>query len=55
MGNKIELELTELEFNALTSVVSSASAMLEECLISQKEIKAIDRMLKKNGYKRNFN
>jgi hypothetical protein len=52
MAKKIKLELTEVQFNALISVVDSASAVFEEDIETQKEIKAIDRMLKKNGYER---
>ena len=55
MAKKIKLELTEVQFNALISVVDSASAVFDEDVITKKEIKAIDRMLKKNGYKRIHN
>lgn len=55
MAKKIKLELTEAQFNALISVVDTCSSVMEEDIDTQREIKLIDRMLKKNGYKREYN
>ncbi|EKT4508372.1 hypothetical protein AAIP42_000031 [Flavobacterium psychrophilum] len=57
MAKKIKLELTEPQFTALIDVVDTLSAMLgtgdaDFDLIGAKQIRAIDRMLLKNGYKR---
>ena len=57
MAKKIKLELTEPQFIALIDVVDTLSAMLgtgdaDFDLLGAKQIRAIDRMLLKNGYKR---
>jgi hypothetical protein len=57
MAKKIKLELTEPQFTALIDVVDTLSSMLgtgdaDFDLIGAKQIRAIDRMLLKNGYKR---
>ncbi len=54
MAKKIKLELTEAQFNALISVVDTCSSVMDEDKETTKEVVLIDRMLKKNGYKRNF-
>lgn len=58
MAKKILLEITPQQLEALKSIVDDASAMVgvgeDEDLIRIKWIKLIDRMLKKNGYKRDF-
>lgn len=55
MAKKIKLELTERQFEALIETLDSASTVFEEIPKVQKDIAALDRMLKKNGYKRSFN
>ena len=57
MAKKIKLKLTEPQFTALIEVVDTLSAMLgtgdeDFDLLGAKQIRAIDRMLLKNGYKR---
>ncbi|AGO49099.1 hypothetical protein Phi13:1_gp088 [Cellulophaga phage phi13:1] len=52
MAQKIKLELTEFQFSSLISVIDTCSALMEEDEVTIKEIKTIDAMLKKNGYKR---
>ena len=55
MAKKIKLELTERQFEALIDVIDSAKTVFEEIPEEQKNIALIDRMLKKNGYKRMYN
>ncbi len=55
MAKKIKLELTEAQMLALISVVDTCSAIMEQDKETQREIVLIDRMLKKNGYKRLHN
>jgi hypothetical protein len=55
MAKKIKLELTERQFEALLDVVDSASTVFNEIKEEQKNIALVDRMLKKNGYKREYN
>ncbi len=52
---KIILKMTIKEFEALLDLLDSASSVFEENEVENKNIKKIDSMLKKNGYKRNFN
>lgn len=59
MAKKITLEMTSREFSALIDIADTISAMLgvgsdfdDE---GKRNIKAIDRMLAKNGYKRKNN
>jgi hypothetical protein len=51
---KIILKMTIKEFEALLDLIDSASSVFEENEVENKNIKSIDFMLKKNGYKRNF-
>lgn len=54
---KHTLELTDLEMLALMAILDSFYTIegIEDNGISQKDMKKIDLMLKKNGYKRQFN
>tara|TARA_R110000737_G_C14308390_1_gene437355 strand:+ start:369 stop:536 length:168 start_codon:yes stop_codon:yes gene_type:complete len=54
MAKKYKLELTEAQFNALISVVDTCSAVMDEDRTTSKEVVLIDRMLKKNGFKRTY-
>ena len=54
-SKKIVLKMTIKEFEALLDLIDSASSVFEENEAENKNIKKIDSMLKKNGYKRNFN
>jgi hypothetical protein len=58
MGKKIKLELTEAQFIAIINVTDDMSVMIgggaDDDTIWIKNIKLIDRMLKNNGYKRNY-
>jgi len=58
MAKKILLEITPQQLEALKNITDDASAMIgvgeEEDLLRIKWIRLIDRMLKKNGYKRDF-
>ncbi len=55
---KIKLELTEAEFRAVIDLADTISAMIgvgsDFDIEGNKNIKAFDRMMKRNGYKRNF-
>ena len=55
MAKKITLEITEAQLRALMSIIDTTSSGMQECPITMKEVVLVDRMLKKNGYKRNFN
>ena len=57
MAKKIKLELTERQLQALMDVTDTISAMIgcgSDFDEMAKEVMLVDRMLKKNGYKRNF-
>ena len=57
MAKKIKLEMTERQLEAIMDVTSTISGMLgigNDFDELGKEVMLIDRMLKKNGYKRNF-
>lgn len=54
MAKKIKLELTEAQFRALIDTLDTASSAMQECSITKRDIALVDRMLKTNGYKRNF-
>jgi DNA-binding MarR family transcriptional regulator len=55
---KIKLELTQAQFLALIDSIDSYSAMRgtgsDFDIEANKNVRLIDRMLKNNGYKRNF-
>lgn len=58
MTKKIKLELTPRQFEALIEVTDTLSASLgggDQDDLLRKEIKLVDKMLLKNGYKRNYN
>lgn len=52
MAKHILLKVTKVELMALCSAVDTLYSVMEEDLDTRKEIKAVDRMLKRNGYKR---
>lgn len=55
MAKKIKLELTELEFIALTDCLDTYSALCAGIFddgSARKDLKKVDNMLNKNGYKR---
>jgi hypothetical protein len=58
MAKKIKLEITEDQLIALIEIVDESSAMIgvgeDEDIIRIKRIRLMDRMLKNNGYKREF-
>ena len=58
MAKKIKLEITEAQLNAIMEIVDESSAMIgvgeDEDKLRIKRIKLFDRMLKNNGYKRDF-
>jgi len=58
MKKKILLEITPQQLEALKNIVDEASAMIgvgeDEDLTRIKRIKLVDRMLKKNGFKRDY-
>lgn len=51
----IILELREEEFEAILSVISTCSAVMDQDETTTQEIEIIDQALKKNGFKRGFN
>jgi len=56
-NKKHKLELTDLELLALLSVLdnySSISDGIDDDGTSKKELKKVDKMLNKNGYKREY-
>ena len=58
MAKKIKLEFTEAQFLALIDITDDISAMTgcgDRDNYWNKNVKLIDRMLKKNGYKRTHN
>jgi len=57
-NKKHKLELTELEMLALIDILDSFSAIsegIEDDGSARKDLKKVDAMLKKNGYKRTYN
>ena len=58
MAKKIKLEITEAQLIAIIEIVDESSAMIgvgeDEDKLRIKRIKLFDRMLKNNGYKRDF-
>jgi hypothetical protein len=58
MAKKIKLEITEAQLIAIIEIVDESSAMIgvgeDEDKLRIKRIKLFDRMLKNNGYKREF-
>ncbi len=54
MAKKIKLELTEKEMSALVNIIDCASSALEMVDGIPEDVKKVDGMLNKNGYKRNF-
>lgn len=57
MVKKIKLEFTERQLRALVDVTDTISAMIgcgSDFDDMEKEVMFINRMLKKNGYKRHF-
>ena len=58
MAKKIKLEITEAQLIAIIEIVDESSAMIgvgeDEDNLRIKRIKLFDRMLKNNGYKREF-
>ncbi len=52
MTKKIKLELTEPQLEALMQFLDSARSVFEESVEEQKNLKLIDRMFVKNGFKR---
>lgn len=57
MEKKIKLEITEAQLKAIINITDDISAMLgggDDDTAWVKSIKLIDRMLKNNGYKREF-
>jgi hypothetical protein len=58
MSRKIKLEVTEVQLEAVCTLTDTISAMLgvgSDFDDLRRKVKAVDRMLKKNGYKRDFN
>lgn len=54
----MKIEVTKRQLEAIINLTDSMSGMIgtgNDFDDHQKEIKIIDRMLKKNGYKRTFN
>ena len=58
MAKKIKFEITEAQLIAIIEIVDESSAMIgvgeDEDKLRIKRIKLFDRMLKNNGYKREF-
>lgn len=57
MAKKILLEITTEQMESLKNIVDEASAMIgcgDDDNLRIKWIKSIDRMLKKNGFKRDY-
>tara|TARA_R110000782_G_C14681059_1_gene400028 strand:+ start:493 stop:669 length:177 start_codon:yes stop_codon:yes gene_type:complete len=57
MANKIKLELTERQLEALIDITDTIAGMIgtgSDFDLMEKEVILIDRMLKKNGYEREF-
>lgn len=57
MANKIKLEITELELLALTDSLDTLSAVsdgINDDGTLKKDIKKLDKMLLRHGYKRVF-
>lgn len=58
MAKKIKLELTEAQMMALIDLIDESSSMIgvgeDEDIYRIKRLRLMDRMLKNNGYKRDF-
>jgi hypothetical protein len=54
MAKKIKLELTEAQMRALIDCIDTISTMMPEDT-SLGNVRLLDRMLKTNGYKRQYN
>lgn len=57
MANKIKIELTEPQLRAIIELTNDISAMIgcgDNDDEWNKNVKLIDRMLKKNGYERQY-
>jgi len=57
MAKKIKLEMTEAQLKAIMNLADDISAMVgggDDDSIWIKNVKLVDRMLKNNGYKREF-
>lgn len=58
MSKKIKLEVTEAQMMALIELIDESSAMIgvgeDEDFYRVKRLRLMDRMLKNNGYKREF-
>lgn len=57
MANKIKIELTEAQLRAIIEITNDISSMIgcgENDKIWDKQVKLIDKMLKNNGYKRQY-
>ena len=57
MTKKIKLELTERQLEALIDITDTIAGMIgtgSDFDLMEKEVILIDRMLKKNGYEREF-
>lgn len=52
MAKKIILEFTEPQLEALMQFIDSGRSVFEESVEEQKNLKLIDRMFFKNGFKR---
>ena len=55
MAKKIILEVTDVQLAAICNITDTISAMIgtgSDFDEIEKDVKAVDRMLKKNGYKR---
>jgi hypothetical protein len=59
MAKRIVLEVTEHEFTAMVDIANTISAMKgcggEFADEADRNLKAFDRMMKRNGYKRSHN
>lgn len=58
MAKKIKLEMTEAQMMALVDLIDESSSMIgvgeDEDIYRVKRLRLLDRMLKNNGYKREF-
>jgi hypothetical protein len=52
MAKDIELKVTKIQFEALLDMMETVRTAFEQVPEEYKNVKALDRMLKKNGYKR---
>lgn len=57
MAKKVILEITEKQFEALIDIIDESSAQIgcgDDDELRVRRIKLLDKMLLKNGYKREF-